>query len=127
MSGADAGVRVVDLGCNAPPDAGASPDAGMTLAVPCTPTVWSSLPVPLAFTQVFTTNGQSVLIVGSEASGPTHAFKALGPMTDDIADASPGVTEIPTKVPHTNARAVVSPTGTVVLFGGATQIESFTP
>jgi hypothetical protein len=127
VSGADAGVRVVDLGCNAPPDAGASPDAGLTLAVPCTPTVWSSLPVPLAFTQVFTTNGQSVLIVGSEASGPTHAFKALGPMTDDIADASPGVTEIPTKVPHTNARAVVSPTGTVVLFGGAMQIESFTP
>ncbi|MGA3122568.1 MAG: hypothetical protein ABSF69_17525 [Polyangiaceae bacterium] len=127
VSGADAGVRVVNLGCNAPPDAGASPDAGLTLAVPCTPTVWSSLPVPLAFTQVFTTNGQSVLIVGSEASGPTHAFKALGPMTNDIADASGGVTEIATKVPHTNARAVVSPTGTVVLFGGAMQIESFTP
>jgi hypothetical protein len=33
--------------------------------------------------------------------------------------------EIPTKVPHTDARAIWSPTGSVVLVGGSGQVESF--
>ena len=38
-----------------------------------------------------------------------------------------GATEVPTKVATLNARAAWSPVGSVVLFGGANVIESFTP
>jgi len=101
-SGADAGVRAIDLGC----------------AQSCTPTVWSALPVPLTLASAFTISEAKAFMVGSEvASGLTHTFS----LTTTTA------TEVPTKVPHTNAAAVLSPVGSVVLFGGASEIESFTP
>lgn len=96
------GLRVVDLSCESS----------------CAPMPWGpSLPLPLVSAQAFTTTGASVLIVGNDASGVTHVFTAT----------SSSITEIPTRVPHTNARAITSPTGTVLVVGGSSQIESFTP
>jgi hypothetical protein len=102
-TGADAGVRVVDLGC----------------AAGCSPTPWPGLTTPLIRAQVFVGgDGANLLVVGSEpATGITHVYRL----------SSSAATEIPTRMTHVNARAAVSPTGTVVLFGGAATIESFTP
>jgi hypothetical protein len=102
-SGADAGARVVDLACS----------------MGCMPTKWASLPVAVGNAQAFSWDAADALVVGSEAAGPksglTHAFRLT----------SSAATEVPTKVPHTNARAVVSPVGTILVVGGASQIESF--
>lgn len=104
-TGADAGVRELDLGC--------SPSASDT----CVDS-WGSLPVPLGNASTFVLpDNQSALVIGSELrSGATHAY---------LVDSSGKPTEVPTKVPHTNARAMLSPTGTVLLFGGSGEIESF--
>jgi hypothetical protein len=99
---ADAGVRAIDLGC----------------AASCTTTPWAALPTPVTSVAAFSINGARAFVVGNEpASGKTHAFLVT----------SAAATEVPTKVPHTNAGAVLSPVGSVVLFGGANEIESFTP
>jgi hypothetical protein len=107
-SGADAGVRAIDLGC------GES----------CVPLAWGSgLPVPLASAYVFTLfDAAHAFLVGNEPStsaapGATHTYTL----------ESSGATEVPTKVPHTYAAAALSPVGSVVLFGGANELESFTP
>ncbi len=88
-----------------------------TASTSCT-TSWPSLPVQLYTAQVFVWgSGQDALIVGDEIdTGITHVYRVN----------NTSVTEIPTRVPHTNARAVWAPVGTVVIFGGANAIESFT-
>jgi hypothetical protein len=102
-TGTDAGARVVDLVCS----------------MSCMPTKWASLPVAVGNAQVFSWDAADGIVVGSEATGPnsglTHAFRLT----------STAATEVPTKVPHKNARAVVSPVGTILVVGGASQIESF--
>jgi hypothetical protein len=99
----DAGVRTITLSC---------PSA-------CAPTVWQPafpVPVPLVAAQAFTMSATSAFVVGSEfLTGTTHAF---------VATMS-GLTEVATKVPHTNARATWSPLGSIVLLGGSRLIESF--
>jgi len=52
------------------------------------------------------------------SSGDTFVFR-LGP------DAAP--VQLQTKASHMGARAILSPLGSVVLFGGAPEIESFFP
>jgi hypothetical protein len=101
--GKDAGVREIDI-------------------VAHTAQVWGSgLGVPLtsASTFAFASNAnEPALVVGNErASGLTHAF-LLNSMK---------ATEVLTKVPHIGARAIGSPNGSVVLFGGRGEIESFFP
>jgi hypothetical protein len=95
------GVRTIDLACSAG----------------CAPKVWEpTLPVPLVFAQTFALDPANGIVVGSELSSrATHVFRLT----------SAAATEIPTKVPHTDARAVWSPVGSIVLFGGSGQIESF--
>lgn len=98
----DAGARTIDLGCSAA----------------CAPAQWASLPVPILSAQAFTLNPASAFVVGNQPfSGTTHAFL--------LTTAS--ATEIPTKTPHTNATATLSPVGSIVLVGGANTIESFVP
>jgi hypothetical protein len=105
-SGADAGVRALDLGCAQ--GCGAAPETQ----------VWSALPEPLTAVSVFTISPATAFMVGSEVgTGLTHTFS----LTTATA------TEVPTKVPHMNAAATLSPVGSVVLFGGADEIESFIP
>jgi hypothetical protein len=103
----DPGVRDLNLGC-----AGGS-------AACATVGSWGNLPVVVSPAQSFAwgtaTDG---LVVGNEfGAGTTHVFR-LSPT---------GITEVPTRTPHTNARAAWSPVGSIVVFGGANVIESFTP
>lgn len=105
------GLRTIDLNCQSS----------------CTPMPWAvpdaaaasgpSLPVVLVDAQAFTADGVNVLIVGNDASGATQVFMAN----------SSSITRIPTRGPHTHARAVISPTQTVLVVGGSPFIESFTP
>jgi hypothetical protein len=97
----DAGVRAIDLGCGAQ----------------CTPTPWSALPTALASVQAFASDAAHALVVGSDLTGTTHVYRLT----------TTSATEVPTKVPHAGASALVSPVGSVVLFGGAHEIESFMP
>jgi len=99
----DAGARTIDLGCTSA----------------CTPAVWEpALPEPITSAVAFTLTPASAFVVGNEPfSGVTHAFL--------LTTAS--ATEIPTQVPHKNATATLSPVGSVVIVGGASEIESFVP
>jgi hypothetical protein len=106
--GADAGVRTVDPAC----------------ASNCTPTPWAALPVPVGNAQMFSfvasvssSNPASGIVFGSDAMGTTHAFLLT----------STAATEVPTKVPHKNARVSISPLGSILVVGGASEIESFYP
>jgi hypothetical protein len=105
----DPGVRALDLGCTQ-----------ACASAPSTQT-WGSAPLPVPLTNAFVAAYASPLrgfLVGSEAgSGLTHTF--LLTMI--------GASEVPTKVPHTNARAIASPVGTVLVVGGAGEVESFVP
>ncbi len=118
VSGMDAGVRIIDLGCTPP---AAAPADG------CVPTVWPGLPTLLASAQVFASGGGNAMVVGSEPplAGDGGSTADAG-VTHVYGLTSAGPSEIATKVRHTNARAIASPLGTLVLFGGAGEIESFT-
>ncbi len=100
----DPGVRAIDLNCK--------PSSSSTCV-----TTWATLPFTLASAQAFAWTATDALVIGNQAAGATYAFRLT----------AKGATEVPTRVPHTNARAVWSPVGTVVLFGGANVLESFTP
>jgi hypothetical protein len=101
--GQDAGVRSIDLACSAS----------------CAPKVWSSLPVPIGTARAFTIDAANAVVIGSEGAGGglSHVFRLT----------STAATEVPTKVPHHNARATLSPLGTMLVVGGASEIESFVP
>jgi len=109
--GSDAGVRTVDLSCQAA----------------CAAVPWTALPEPLTATQAFAIAplgagavSRSATVVGTDGSGTTHVFVV----------ASAQATEEPTAVAHRNARAVpspVGPRGSILLFGGADTVESFVP
>jgi hypothetical protein len=121
-SGADAGVREINLACE---------QAG---TVTCGATPWGpnggTLPALAdgtnALTEVsaFTFDAAHAFLVGSEpTSSPTPG------LTHTFTLTSAGATEVPTKVAHTNAGAILSPMqSSVLIFGGANgEIESFTP
>jgi hypothetical protein len=101
--GQDAGVRAIDLTCN----------------TQCAPAPWAALSgaLPLAIAQVFASDPASALVVGDDPSGTTVAYRVTATTATPIA----------TKVMHKGARAIVSPVGSIVLFGGAGEIESFVP
>jgi hypothetical protein len=100
-AGADPGVRSIDLACTQ-----------------CAAAAWPALPSPLASAEVFASDASDALVVGDDAAATTHVYV--------LAAAAP-TQELNTRVPLSGARAVVSPVGSVVLFGGATVIESFVP
>ena len=123
-SGADAGVREINLACV------------QATSSPCGPTPWGpnggALPALADGTNAitsafaFTFDAADAFVVGSEPSssptpGLTHTF---------TLSSTAGAVEVPTKVPHTNAAAIVSPMqSSVLVFGGSAggEIESFTP
>ncbi|MBV9949178.1 MAG: hypothetical protein JOZ69_20180, partial [Myxococcales bacterium] len=100
---ASAGVRTLDLAC----------------AAGCSPATWPDLPGALALApaMVFASDGAHAVVVGDTADGATHV----------VAVTPTSATEIAPRVPHERARAVVSPIGSVVLYGGDGAIESFVP
>ncbi len=101
----DAGVRQIDIGCTSA----------------CPVTTWvPALPEPIMSAQAFAlpSGGPPGFVVGNEPfTGVTHAFL----LTTTAA------TEVKTKVQHTNATATLSPVGSIVVVGGASDIESFLP
>jgi hypothetical protein len=100
--GADAGVRVLDVACRAS----------------CAAQAWTApLATALPTAQAFRVDGMSAFVVGNDASGATHSYRVT----------SAAATEVPLKVARKNARAILLPTGAVVIVGGATAIESFVP
>jgi hypothetical protein len=104
--GTDAGVRALDLGCAQ--SCGSAPSTQ----------IWGALPVAVTGASAYSFDPARGFVVGNEpTSGLTHTF----------ALTSAGATEVPTKVPHTNAAAMVSPVGSLILFGGAPDVESFVP
>ncbi len=85
---------------------------------------WGALPLALDAASAFALqNGTQVVVVGSDVTSPsrtTHVYLV------DSAKAA----EVPTKVPHADARAIqspVGPPGAILLFGGSGALESFTP
>jgi hypothetical protein len=102
-TGEDAGVRSIDLTCS----------------MQCAPSPWAALgaPLPLTPAQVFASDPANALLIGDDPSGITRAFW----ITATIASA------VGTKVTHMGARGIVSPLGSVVIFGGSGEIESFVP
>lgn len=116
-TGQDPGIRVFDLSCSA-----GSPT--------CIATWGSGLPIALTGASTFVVGtgitlpdggaGYPAIVVGNELqSGLTHSF---------LLNSS-GATELHTKVAHYNASAIQSPLGfgSILLFGGADEIESFFP
>jgi hypothetical protein len=115
-TGEDPGVRLLNLNCTQPCTTGLT-------------TVWGSLstPVTSASTFLITGNGATstmspyaALVVGNElVSGLTHTYLLN----------SAGATELQPKVPHYNASAIQSPLGfgSILLFGGADEIEQLMP
>jgi hypothetical protein len=106
--GQDAGVRTIDPAC----------------VSMCAPKPVASLPVPIGNAQAFSfvasasdaTPGSGI-VIGNGPDGTTHAFLLT----------STAATEVPTKVPHKNASATIGPLGSILVVGGATEIESFYP
>jgi hypothetical protein len=101
----DAGARTIDLACLSQ----------------CAPAPWSPLPAAVVPAQAFAIDPANALVVGSEpVTGTTHVYRLT----------SATATELMPKVAHARARAVASPVGppgSVIVFGGANEIESFTP
>jgi hypothetical protein len=79
--------------------------------------MWPPLPIAIGAAQAFALDATTAIVVGSEGSGPTHVFRLT----------SSSVRELPTRIPHRNARASLTPLGTLAIVGGAGEIESFTP
>jgi hypothetical protein len=100
-TGEDAGVRIIDL----------------TRTTGCVPTPWAALPTPLTAAQAFASDSATALVVGSDQAGTTRVFR--------LTNAS--ATEVATKVAHNGARAIVSPFGGVLIYGGARELESYVP
>ena len=76
------------------------------------------VPVSLIDAQAFTLSATEALVVGNEfLTGATHVYRVTSTST----------TEVATKVPHTNARAIVTPVGSIGIVGGSGQIETFVP
>ena len=94
--GNDAGARVIDFTCT------------------CV-TAWKAPVIPLVSAQGFTLDASTALVVGSEASGTSHAFRMSATMA----------TEIPFKVSRKNASALRLPMGQVAVLGGDPTLESF--
>lgn len=100
-SGASAPTRTVDLGCS----------------TSCAPAAWKA-PVPkLSACSVFAFDATTALLIGDDDTGATRSFS--------LTPAS--AVEIPFKLPRRHARAVVAPTGAIVVTGGASVPESFFP
>jgi len=102
-AGADPGVRSIDL---------------ITCETTCSPVAWPALPAPLVSAEAFSSDASDAVVIGDDASATTHVY---------VLAATAPTTELDTRVPLSGARAVVSPVGSVVLFGGATVVESFVP
>ncbi|MBX3225066.1 MAG: hypothetical protein KF795_31405 [Labilithrix sp.] len=96
--GGDAPVRVLDLACT----------------TDCAPVTWPDA-IPLARAEAHAIAPDVAFIVGDDATGATHAYRAT----------STGAREVPLRVPRRGARLVPTPIGAFTLVGGAAGIEHY--
>lgn len=99
VAGGAGPVRVLDLACT----------------TACTPASWPD-PLPLVRAEVQPLAPDAAFVLGDDADGATHAFRA----------SATGLREIPIRVPRRGARLVASPIGALlVVGGGAPGIEQY--
>ncbi|HVJ93987.1 MAG TPA: hypothetical protein VM580_29560, partial [Labilithrix sp.] len=96
--GADGPVRVLDLACT----------------TDCTPAAWPDT-LPLVSAEALRITADSAFVVGNDASGATHAYRA----------SASGTRELPLRTPRRGARLLAVPTGAFVIVGGAPGIEQY--
>lgn len=97
-SAAGAPVRVLDLACT----------------TGCAPAAWPDT-VPLVRAEAVTIAADAAFILGDDASGATHAYRA----------SATGTREIPLRVPRRGARLLLTATGAFNVIGGAAGIEQY--
>ncbi len=90
--------RVLDLAC----------------ASSCTPTTWQGA-IPLVRAEAITLAPDALFVLGDDAGGASHAYRA----------SPTGTREIPLRVPRRGARLLRSPTGAALVVGGAAGIEQY--
>ena len=97
-SAESAPVRVLDLACT----------------TGCAPAAWPDT-VPLVRAEALTIAADAAFILGDDASGATHAYRA----------SATGTREIPLRVPRRGARLLPTATGAFTVIGGAAGIEQY--
>jgi hypothetical protein len=91
-------------------------DAACTSA--CQPSPWGKgLPVALAPVEAHALRGSALFVLGDGPDGKSVAYLATDAATDPV----------PLRVPRRGARSLRSPTGSILVVGGAKEIESFEP
>lgn len=98
-TGAGLPPRVIDLACT----------------TACAPIPWPSAPVVLTRAQSFGLSFDKAFIVGDDANGATHAYRAM----------PTELREIPLKIGRQHARMIPTPTKSVVIVGGGAGIEQY--
>ncbi len=97
---------------------GAGTETARVLDLACT-TNCSGAPwpgaLPLVRAQAFALAVDAAFVVGDDASGATHAFRA----------SAAALSEIPLKTPRRGARLVASPTNTAIIVGGGNGLEQY--
>jgi hypothetical protein len=91
-------VRVLDLACT----------------TSCTPASWPD-PLPVVRAEVVALAPTTAFVLGDDASGATHAYRA----------SATGMREVPLRTPRRGARLVMTPTGALTVVGGAAGIEQY--
>lgn len=91
-------VRVLDLACTGN----------------CTSVAWPD-PIPLVRARIAALAPDAVLVLGDDADGNTHAYRA----------STAGMREVPLRIPRRGAQLVPSPTGALTVVGGGAGIEQY--
>jgi hypothetical protein len=97
-TGAGLPVRVLDLACT----------------TACTPAPWPDV-IPLVRAQALALAPDAAFVVGDDATGASHAFRA----------SATGLREVPLRFQRRGARLIPTPTGTFVVVGGGIGIEQY--
>jgi hypothetical protein len=80
----------------------------------CAPIAWPDS-IPLVRAEAFSLAPDAAFIVGDDASGATHAYRA----------SATGLREVPLRIPRRGARLVATPIGAFAVVGGAAGIEQY--
>lgn len=98
VGGTAAGARVFDLACSAA----------------CAPSIWPGA-VPLRRADVVALAADAAFVVGDDADGNSHAYRA----------SAAGVLEVPFRVPRKGARLATMPYRALAVVGGAPEVEQY--
>jgi hypothetical protein len=88
-------------------DSGPARVLDLTCTTNCAMTPWAN-PIPLVRAQVETLAADAALVIGDDAAGATHAYRA----------SAAALTELPLKTPRRNARLLHAPAESLIVVGG---------